>query len=313
MAILLDGQTVAAKISKEIASEIRTLKDRGHTVCLAIILIGKNPSSQIYVRKKKELGEKLGMRVDVFSDSKVPGIELAEQQIPKEELETPHAFRNYISDLLQRRPDIGGIIVQLPLPDEIRWTADGTDHTQEILNAIPIEKDVDLLSEASRGELEHDRSPILPPTLAGILKLLEKHNIPIREKRVLFVGRGQLVGTPGEVVFKNRGAKVTVIDKEDKERRPTYYARQLKTAQIIISGIGDPGIITGDMVGKAQVIIDAGSGKHPDTGEVGDVDFKSVEPKADYITPVPGGVGPLTVAMLLSNTLELTKLRLMAK
>lgn len=310
MAILLDGQSAAKEISKEIATEVQVLWGQGHTVCLAIILIGEDPSSRLYVRKKKELGETLGMRVDVFSDLEIPGIKITEQ-IPKDALLSPENLHSYISKLLERRKDIGGIIVQLPIPREVRTAEDGTNQTQKILDAIPLEKDVDLLSQRSIDTLKRDRSPILPPTLAGILKLLEKYNIPFRGKRVLFVGHGPLVGKPGAVLFRNRGAKVTVLEKIDKEKRPKYYERQLKKAWIIISGVGEPGVIRGDMVGEGQVIIDAGSGKHRRTGEVvGDIDFESVEPKAAFITPVPGGVGPMTVAMLLWNTWYLTKLHL---
>ena len=301
-AVLLDGQALADETPQELIDAIAALKAQGHDVCLGIVYIGKNLSSDVYVAKKQEAGEKLGIRVDVFSDRTRKGITVAEL-IPEDSLDSPEALRLYLEDLVQRHDDddMDGIIVQLPLPKNIR-EENGVDKTQYILDAIPAEKDVDLLSTAAEEALRDNRSPIIPPTIAGIVKLLEKYDIPIQDRDVLFVGKGKLVGKPGISVFQNLGANVSEID----ENTPKDdYERELREADIIITGVGKPGLITGDMVGEGQVIIDAGTGK----GGKGDVEFESVAPKARYITPVPGGVGPMTVAELLSNTVTLTKLR----
>lgn len=296
MAILLDGQALADEVSDELTAAVAALAAQGHRACLGIVYIGKGSASRVYVAKKQEAGKRLGIRVDVFSDRDREGIEVAER-IPPNALKNPKTLRRYLGDLIQRRDDMSGIIVQLPLPRNIR-EEDGVDKTQYILDAIPIEKDVDLLSTAAEEALEDNRSPIIPPTIGGIVKLLEKYNISIRDRDVLFVGKGKLVGKPGIAVFKNLGARVSDID----ENTPSPdYTRALAEADIIITGVGKPGLIRG--VGEGQVIIDAGTGK----GGKGDVDFESVAPKASHITPVPGGVGPMTVAMLLSNTVELTK------
>lgn len=300
MAILLDGQALADEMSPELSREVAALRALDVPVCLGIMYIGRNPSSDVYVAKKQERGQEIGMQVDVFSDRDREGIEVIKPLIPPDALETPEALRRYLKDLIQRQDDMDGIIVQLPLPIKVR-EENGEDRTQYILDAIPLEKDVDLLSTASEEALRDNRSPIIPPTIAGIVKLLEAYGIPILDARVVFVGKGKLVGRPGKAVFKNLGARVSDID----ENTPKDdYARELREADIIITGVGKPGLIKGDMVGEGQVIIDAATGK----GGKGDVDFESVAPKASYIAPVPGGVGPMTVAELLFNTVELTKL-----
>jgi len=293
---LLDGQALADVTLQDLA---RIVKSSGQEICLGIVLIGKNSASRIYVARKQEAGKEVGIRVDVFSDREHEGIEVAEH-IPKTTLENPETLRRYLENLIQRRDDMDGIIVQLPLP-AVR-EEDGVDKTQYILDAIPVEKDVDLLTSASEEALRHNRSLIIPPTIAGIVKLLKKYKISIAGKQVLFVGKGKLVGKPGIVVFENLGAHVNAIDEYTPKKK---YARALKEAEIIITGVGKPGFITGNMVGERQVIIDAGTGKE---GK-GDVDFESVSPKASYITRVPGGVGPMTVAMLLSNTVKLAKIQ----
>ena len=291
MTTILDGQKLSEKILKEIESEVRGLKKAGHQVRLGIILLGKNKASQTYVAKKKEDGKKIGIEVDVIT------------QFPDNATKTPKRLRNYLSRLFKNKlRNIDGVIVQLPLPKDIRETKHGANKTQEILNAIPPSKDVDLLTTTSHGKLFDDRSSILPPTLSGILKLLEEYDISIQGKHVLFVGTGILVGKPGMIVFKKRGATVSAIDEFTDKKA---YAWLLKNADIIISGVGKPGIITGDMLGDEQIIIDAGYGESK-----GDVDFESVSTKASYITPVPGGVGPMTVAMLFWNLVYLTKQQL---
>jgi len=300
MAKLLDGQALAEATLKNLARAVKSFKSSGHEVCLGIVLIGKDSASRIYVARKQEAGKEAGIKVDVFSDTDLAGIEVAER-IPKTALENPETLRRYLEDLIKRRDDMDGIIVQLPLPPVVR-EEDGVDKTQYILDVIPLEKDVDLLTSSSEEALRLNSSPILPPTIAGIVKLLEKYKIPIAGKRVLFVGKGKLVGKPGIVVFENLQARVSAIDEYTPKKK---YLRALKEAEIIITGVGKPNFITENMVGKGQVIISAGTDKE---GK-GDVDFESVAPKASYITPVPGGVGPMTVAMLLSNTIELAKLQ----
>jgi len=302
MAKILDGQALAEVILQNLAHAVEILKSSGHEIRLGIVLFGENSASRIYVARKQKAGTEIGIKVDVFSDREREGIEVTKPLIPPVAFETPEALRHYLEELIGRQDDMGGIIVQLPLPIKVR-EENGEDKTQYILNAIPAGKDVDLLSTAAEEALQDNRSPIIPPTIAGIVKLLERYSIPIQDRDVLFVGKGKLVGKPGITVFENLKARVNAIDEYTPEDK---YALALKEAEIIISGVGrKPGFITGEMVGESQVIIDAATGK----GGKGDIDFESVAPKASYITPVPGGVGPMTVAMLLSNTVELTKLQ----
>lgn len=287
-----------------IREEAKVLGAAGRVPKLGIFIFGKNLASKTYAEKKKEEGERAGIEVRVFSNSKKGGLKI-DHVIPQRALKTPKALRKYISNFLRTKTGrVDGVIIQLPLPNNISRASGGADKTQEILNAIPPKKDVDFLTTTSHGNLFDDRSSILPPTISGILKLFEEYQIEIIGKHVTFVGAGRLVGKPGSVIFRNKGASVSVIDGRTSEKTKKLL---LKNSDIIISATGTPNLIQGSMLGKDQIIIDAGYAKNEKGEPMGDVDFKTVSKKASYIAPVPGGVGPMTIAMLFSNLIDVAK------
>lgn len=255
MATILDGK----KLSEEILEDLK--EKSGKRLKLAAILIGNNKNSLIFLRQKEKACKFVGVDFQLYQFPEKISQESLEDEVRK------------ISNLENH-----GIIIQLPLPEHI--------NTQKVLNLIPSEKDVDLLSEKT------PQGKILSPVLAGILELFKKYKIRVEGKNVVVAGYGKLVGRPAADWMKRKGAKVFVID-EKTSNIPSITQK----ADILISGTGKKGLVDGNMVKKGVVIVDA----------AGDVDFESVEKKASYITPVPGGLGPMTVAMLLKNLILLNK------
>jgi len=269
---LLDGK----KLSEKILTNIR--KKLKKKLTLAVVLVGDNVVSEIFINQKRMACEKAGIGFKLF---KFP-IDIKSRDLKKE------------IEKIVEKPNVSGIIIQLPLPEKFI--------PEEFLNLIPEEKDVDVLSEASLGKFYQGVSPILPPTVSGILQLLKSYRINLKGKNVVIVGAGRLVGLPLAIQFLREKATTSIVNRFTKDT-----ASFTKKADILISGVGKPGLIKGEMVKRGAVVIDAGSslwqGKL-----VGDVDFKSVSKKASYITPVPGGVGPMTVACLLENLAKLKQL-----
>lgn len=263
---ILDGKKLSEKILLKLKKEAR-----GLNLKLGVVLVGKNPLSQIYINQKKKACQKIGIGFQLFKfSSKIGNAELKEK-VSK----------------IARKPDISGVIVQLPLPRQIR--------TDEVLNLIPPAKDIDILSAQKLGKLYQGSLSVLPPTIAGVVQILKSYRIKIKGKNIVLVGGGRLVGKPLTLWFLNRGATFSVVNKFSKD-----ISSFTKKADILISGVGKPNLIKGNMVKKNVVIIDCGTSKVG--GKIkGDVDFNSVSKKASGITPVPGGVGPMTVVMLLSN------------
>ena len=274
MTKILDGKKIALEILMKIKKEI---KKRPRKLGLAAILVGDNPISKIYIRQKEKICREVGIIFRLFRFS-------ADIEMEK--------LKNGIEEIV-RDPDNSGIIIQLPLPRHL--------NSQEILNLIPPEKDIDVLSEINWGRFSQKTLPILPPVVGGIVSLLKKYKIKIKRKNILIVGSGRLVGYPLAVWFLQQNATVSVINKSTKDI--SFFT---KKADILISGAGKPNLIKGKMVKKGVVIIDVGT--MVENGKLkGDVDFKSVLRKASYVTPVPGGVGPITVASLLENLIKLSK------
>lgn len=265
---ILNGKKLAGKILARVRINI---KNRRKKLGLAVISVGDNPISKIYIRQKEKICLKMGI---IFRLFKFPaGIKLEK-------------LKRDIKEIVQDR-DNSGIIIQLPLPSNF--------NTQEILNLIPPEKDIDVLSETSLGKFSQKTLSILPPVVSGIANLLKKYKIKIKGKNILIIGIGRLVGYPLAIWFLHENATVSVINKYSKD-----IISFTKKADILISGVGKPNLIRGNMVKKGAVVIDAGTSV--ENGKLkGDVDFKSVSKKAGYITPVPGGVGPMTVACLVDN------------
>lgn len=292
MAIILDGKKVSQKIFDNLLSEITEINKRlaPNKLRLVIVMIGSHPASEVFIKRKKAAGTAVGVKVNI-------------RRFP-ENIAT-NKLRAEVAKI-GRDKTIHGIVVQLPLPSHV--------NEQKILDAVPAEKDVDVLGYKAAGKFytNNKEFKILPSTLSGILHLLHEYKIDdFAGKNVVVVGAGKLVGKPAINYFMRKEASASAFNIRS---RTVDKASALKMADIIISGAGSPGFINGDMVKNGVIVIDAGSSKDPETGKlVGDVDFASVEQKASYITPVPGGVGPMTVAMIFYNLVRLTKQRFKMK
>ena len=269
---ILDGKKLAERILHNIKRKIA----RKHLkLTLAIIIVGENRISQIFIRQKEKACNLVGIRFQLFSLSSKMSIKLVVKEIAK----------------ITHNPNYSGIIVQLPLPKKFPQ--------QEILNLIPPEKDIDVLSEVSLGKFYAKTLLISPPTVEGISRLLATYKIPIKGKNIVLIGAGDLVGLPLALWFLGGKATVSVAHKFTKD-----IASLTKKADVVVSGVGKPNLVKGTMVKKGVVVIDAGTSQVK--GKVtGDIDFETVAKKASFITPVPGGVGPMTVACLLENLVKL--------
>jgi len=265
---LLDGKKLAEKVLKSIK---RQVKSRRLKLRLAVVLVGENSVSRVFIRKKKETCEKVGIDFKLYQ---------FEKNI------TLQGLKNAVEKIAEEK-DNSGVVIQLPLPKNL--------DSQEILNLIPPEKDIDCLSQGSLDNFYGGEPLILPPVVGAVSHLLREYKILVKRKNIVVIGAGRLVGQPVSKWLLNKKAKVLVVDKFTKN-----ISSLTKKADIIISGVGKPGLITGDMVKSGVVIIDAGTIVEGNKLK-GDIDFRSVSKKASYITPVPGGVGPMTIACLLEN------------
>ena len=282
-AVIIDGKAVAAEVKADVAEKVRKLNEKGVEPCLAVVLVGNNPASVSYVTGKRKALLEAGM-VD-------RSIELPES-ISEGELLSE-------IDRLNKDPSVHGILVQLPLPQHIS--------EEKITNAIVPEKDVDGFHPVSMGNLLSGKKGFIPCTPHGILVLLEKAGIETNGKRAVVIGRSNIVGKPMAVLLsrKEYNATVTLCHTGTKD-----IAEITRQADIIVVASGHPGTLTADMVKEGAAVIDVGVNRIPDSSKksgfrlVGDADFESVKEKASFITPVPGGVGPMTIAMLIYNTLE---------
>lgn len=270
MTKILDGKKLSEKILRNLKREIQKKRLR---LTLGVVLVGENPVSKTYVNQKRKASQKINVNFKLFKfPTKIKTLKLKDE----------------IKKIL---PSVSGLIIQLPLPQSIK--------TQEILDSIPSEKDVDCLSEESLGEFYTGESLILPPMASSVYQLLQEYRIKVKGKNIVIVGAGKLVGKPLFLWFLQKEATVSVLNKSTKD-----IMSFTRNADIIISGVGKPNLITGEIIKKRAVVIDAGT-SYKKGKLTGDIDFKSVSKKAGYLTPVPGGVGPLTVACLLENVVKL--------
>ena len=288
---ILDGRKISNDIKDEIAAQVATMKSNGEKVPhLAAVLVGTDGASMTYVGAKVKACERIGF------DSTL--IDLPEETTEEELL-------NHI-DNLNNNDEIDGFIVQLPLPKHI--------DEQKVLMAVDSDKDVDGFHPTNVGKMTLDLPSFLPATPFGILELLERYNVETSGKHVVVMGRSHIVGRPMSILMSQKrkagNATVTVV-----HSRTQNLAEFTREADIIVAAIGISEFLKGDMVKEGVVIIDVGITRVPDDTKkrgyrlAGDVDFKSVSKKASYITPVPGGVGPMTIAMLLKNTLLAREMR----
>ena len=278
---LIDGKSLANKVQTNVASEVEQLKQEKNIVPgLAVILVGDDPASHAYVKMKAKACEKVGfysithnMPDTISQDEIIATIEM-----------------------MNNNPRIDGILVQLPLPKHV--------DTDKILEVIDPKKDVDGFHAYNIGRLVTNLDSFVACTPLGVMKMFEEYNIDLKGQDVCVVGASNIVGKPMAALLLNANATVTVTH---------IFTKDLKAhtsqADIIIVGVGVPGLIKEDMVKEGAIVIDIGINRVEDGSLVGDVDFKNVSKKCSYITPVPGGVGPMTIAMLLSNTLKAAKAR----
>ena len=279
MAIILDGKSLAKKIRQQLKSEINQFVEKGlRNPSLAVILVGNDPASEVYVKNKRKACEEVGIN-SLY-------IHLAEDT-PEEEL-----LR--IIDKLNKDDDVDGILVQLPLPKHI--------NPQKIITSILPEKDVDGFHPENVGKLSTGmKDVIIPCTPLGIWILLKEYGIQTFKKDVVIVGASNIVGKPMGLLFlRNEEATVSICHKNTKDLR-----KYTEDADILVVAVGKPNLITADMVKRDVVLIDVGINRLEDGKLVGDTDFENIKDKAFAITPVPGGVGPMTVASLLINTVSI--------
>ena len=274
---LMDGKALAAQKKAAIRAEVERL---ARTPGLAVVLVGENPASQIYVRGKARDCEECGIRC---MDFRLPA------QTTESELLT------LIADL-NGRADVDGILVQLPLPEGIR--------ERRVLEAIAPEKDVDAFHPENVGRLVQGQARYLPCTPAGVMELLRAAGVDPAGKRAVIVGRSNIVGKPMALLLLQADATVTVC-----HSRTPDLADECRRADILISAVGRRGLITADMIKPGAAVVDVAMNRNEDGKLCGDVDFAAAFAVAAHITPVPGGVGPMTRAMLMENTLRAARLR----
>ena len=279
MAQRIDGKLISAQIRGEISEECRAfIEKNGYAPGLAVIIVGENPASQVYVRNKKKACEEVGFYSEVH--------ELPEATT-QEEL-------NALVDALNENDSIHGILVQLPLPKHL-------DETEVLLRIRP-EKDVDAFHPYNVGKIMIGDPDFLPCTPAGVMALLERSNIEVSGKRCVVIGRSNIVGKPMAMLLLHANGTVTIC-----HSRTANLAEVCREADILVVAIGRADFVGADMVKPGAVVIDVGMNRRADGKLTGDVDFDAVEPIASAITPVPGGVGPMTITMLLQNTLTAAK------
>ena len=283
-AAILDGKALSEQIRSEIARDAATfVAETGITPCLATVLVGDDPASQVYVRNKQRACEKAGIRSQSFRPDAATTTE--------ELLDLVHR--------LNHDPAVHGILVQSPLPKQI--------DERRILEAVDPLKDVDAFHPENVGRIVQGRPRFMPCTPYGVQQMLIRNNIQIAGAHVVVLGRSDIVGKPMAILLMQRGpggdATVTVCHSRTRD-----LAAVTRSADILIVAIGKPKFVTADMVKPGATVIDVGINRL-ETGLVGDVDFEAVRQVAGQITPVPGGVGPLTIAMLLLNTLTAAKLQ----
>ncbi len=277
---IIDGKAVSAAVKDEVKEQVAALKKDGGVPCLAVVLVGDDPASKVYVRNKKRACEYCGIKSLEYILDKTA----SEQQLLD------------LIDVLNKEPTVHGILVQLPLPPHI--------NEQKIINAISEQKDVDAFHPANVGRLMTGNPDFLPCTPAGVMEMLKKYNIETSGKDCVIIGRSNIVGKPMAMLMLMANSTVTICHSKTKNLK-----EKCLSADILIAAIGKPKFVTADMVKDGAVVIDVGINRTEDGKLCGDVDFDEVSKKASYITPVPGGVGPMTIATLMKNTLTAYKLK----
>ena len=279
-AMIIDGKMVSTKVKDEVKEEILALKDKGIKTTLAVVIVGDDPASRVYVNNKKKACEYTGIESLEFA---LPGTTTQDELLK-------------LVDELNRRDDVNGILVQLPLSKQIDEKA--------VIEAIDPKKDVDAFHKANVGRIMIGDYDFLPCTPAGVMELLKAYDIDPDGKECVVLGRSNIVGKPMAMLLLHANGTVTVT-----HSRTLNLKKVTSRADILVAAIGKPRFVTADMVKQGAVVIDVGINRDKDGKLCGDVDFDKVKDKASAITPVPGGVGPMTIAVLMKNTLKAVKLQ----
>ena len=278
MAVIIDGKEVAKKIREELKLECDELKKEGIQPKLAVIMVGNDSASKIYVRNKNRACQEIGIDFEEY---------LLEENIKQEEL-------NNLIKKLNQDEKVNGILLQSPIPKHL--------NINEAIKTITYRKDVDGFTPSSVGKLVIGDDTFISCTPYGVMKMLEYYNIDLTGKHVVILGRSNIVGKPLLQCCLNKNATVTVC--HSKTINIEEYTKQ---ADVLMVAIGKPKFVTANMVKKGAVVIDIGINRTEDGKLIGDVDFENIKEKTSYITPVPGGVGPMTIAMLMNNVIKAAK------
>ncbi|MBD5459720.1 MAG: bifunctional methylenetetrahydrofolate dehydrogenase/methenyltetrahydrofolate cyclohydrolase FolD [Lachnospiraceae bacterium] len=275
MAVLIDGKAISAQIQEELKEKVSVLRNKGVEITLAVIQVGSDPASCVYVRNKKRACENIGIRSLTYE---LP-VETTEKQLLK------------LIEELNGRTDVNGILVQLPLPEQI-------DEAM-VIQKIDPQKDVDGFHLRNVGALCSGQNGFVPCTPAGIMQLLKRSGIEVAGKECVVVGRSNIVGKPMALLLLQENGTVTVAHSKTEDLKAVT-----RRADILIVAVGKPKMITREYVKEGAAVIDVGIHRNEQNKLCGDVDFADVEPVCKAITPVPGGVGPMTIAMLMNNCVE---------
>lgn len=280
MAKIIDGKAVSASVKEVVAKEAAALKEKGILVGLAVVIVGNDPASRVYVNNKKKA-------------CAACGIESYEYALPEETTEEELLA---LVEKLNGDPAVNGILVQLPLPRQI------DEH--RIIEAISPKKDVDAFHAVNVGKIMIGDFDFLPCTPSGCMDLIDSTGVPVEGKRCVVIGRSNIVGKPMAMLLLHRNGTVTICHSKTKNLKEIC-----READILVAAVGRPNFVTADMVKEGAVVIDVGMNRLENGKLCGDVDFEGVSKVAGWITPVPGGVGPMTIATLMRNTLTAAKLQ----
>ena len=275
MANIIDGKAISTQIKDEVKAEAAALKAKGIEPCLAVVLVGEDPASQVYVRNKERACEECG----IYSEKYALPAETTQEELLK------------LIDELNNKSSISGILVQLPVPKHI--------DEKTIINAIAPNKDVDAFHPVNVGKIMVGNYDFVPCTPAGVMELIKESGIDVSGKECVIVGRSNIVGKPQAMLLLHQNGTVTICHSKTKN-----LAEKTKNADILVAAVGIPNFIKGDMIKEGAVVIDVGINRLENKKLCGDVEFESAEKVAGAITPVPGGVGPMTIAMLMKNTVK---------
>lgn len=280
MAKIIDGKAVSAKVKEQVRKEAEVLKNQGIEIGLAVVIVGNNSASRVYVNNKKKACEEVGFTSYEYA--------LPEETTEAELLE--------LVEKLNSDDKVNGILVQLPLPKQINENA--------IINAIRPEKDVDAFHPENVGHIMIGDFSFLPCTPAGVMELIAETGVDVCGKNCVVIGRSNIVGKPMAMLLLHKNGTVTICHSRTKN-----LAEICSQADILVAAVGKAGFVTPDMVKEGAVVIDVGMNRNSEGKLCGDVDYAACFDKAGYITPVPGGVGPMTIAMLMRNTLTAAKIK----